>query len=170
MPPRIVLTGPYPAIVGQMKHRIIGPLYDRLPAVFQSNKQARINLTTGIGAAESGWYQYIGQNGGPALGFWDMEPATHDDIQANFIRFRPELKAVQDQILGGVAPQAALMETRLDYAVMMNAFAILRAPGAIPAADDYAGMSAFHKRWYNTPLGKADPVANLPFFRAAVSS
>lgn len=56
----------------------------------------------GIGNTESAGYRYIKQIGfGPALGFWQMEPATHDDAWANFIHFRPALQTALIGLLGG---------------------------------------------------------------------
>ena len=35
---------------------------------------------------------YISQHGaGPALGLWQVEPATHDDLYANYLSYRQEL-------------------------------------------------------------------------------
>ena len=48
-------------------------------------------LVRGTAIVESG-LTYLKQHGdGPALSFWQVEPATHDDLYTNFLNFRPEL-------------------------------------------------------------------------------
>ena len=48
-------------------------------------------LVLGTAIVESG-LTYLKQHGdGPALGLWQVEPATHDDLYTNFLNFRPEL-------------------------------------------------------------------------------
>ena len=40
---------------------------------------------------ESDLRNTVQMGGGPALGYFQMEPATHDDIWANFLRYRGAL-------------------------------------------------------------------------------
>lgn len=103
--------------------------------------------------------------GGPALGLWQMEPATHRDIWVNWLRFRPSLSCEISLLVPGIVPGPGGSEllggprgTRqlvgnLPYAAAMCRIHYLRKPGAIPAADDVAGQAAYWKQHYNTPLG-----------------
>jgi hypothetical protein len=43
------------------------------------------------------------------------------------------------------------------YAAAMARLRYRRAPGRLPAAGDVAGMAAYWKRHYNTPLGRGVP-------------
>jgi hypothetical protein len=55
------------------------------------NSRVAALLVLGTGAQESN-YKYVTQlGGGPGLGFWQMEPATHADIYKNFLFYRPNL-------------------------------------------------------------------------------
>ena len=47
-------------------------------------------LLLGTALAESG-LRALRQDGGPALGLWQMEPGTHQDIWNNFLMYRAEL-------------------------------------------------------------------------------
>ncbi|MFT9424981.1 MAG: hypothetical protein ABF570_07600, partial [Acetobacter syzygii] len=49
---------------------------------------AAVPLVTGTALVESGLVWLRQNGGGPALGLWQMEPATHDDCWRNFLAFR----------------------------------------------------------------------------------
>lgn len=131
---------------------------------------ARLNLITGIGLVESGYIWLIQRGGGPAKGFWQMEPATHDDCWENFLRYprQSRLASGLHTLLGGLDPTPDRLITHPVYAAAMAAVKIRRAPEALPDADDAAGMSRYHKRWYNTPLGAASADRNVSAFQAAI--
>lgn len=107
--------------------------------------------------------------GGPALGLWQMEPATHRDIWVNYLRYKwtlgaevgayvPGLQAGWSsypesfEVLAGPRGTRQLVGN-LPYAAAMCRIHYLRKPGAIPAADDVAGQAAYWKQHYNTALG-----------------
>ncbi|KAF0118141.1 MAG: hypothetical protein FD149_866 [Rhodospirillaceae bacterium] len=51
-------------------------------------------LLLGTAIQESRLGTYLRQTGGgPALGVYQMEPATHEDIWTNFLAYRPDLAA-----------------------------------------------------------------------------
>lgn len=93
---------------------------------------------------------------GPALGYFQMEPATHKDIWANYLAYR---KAVASQLLAlaelksGV-PKAEILKTNHVYAAAMARVHYRRAPGKMPGGVDVKAAAAYWKQYYNTPLGK----------------
>jgi len=93
---------------------------------------------------------------GPALGYFQMEPATHDDIWATFLTFRPALAARVRAVPGAAVgrPKAELLVHNHVYAAVMARLRFRRAPGALPAAGDVRAMGAYWKAHYNTVLGK----------------
>jgi hypothetical protein len=103
-------------------------------------------------AAQESQLVYTHQIGGPALGYFQMEPATHDDCWTNFIGFRPELKAklLAMRAASGAA-LAAEMEGDAKYAAAMARIRYMRVKEAIPAHP--RDMAAYWKLHYNTPLG-----------------
>lgn len=151
---------------GQLKRLVVAPALTALGL----GGDAAVNLLTGTALAESGavWLRQIG--GGPAMGLWQMEPATHDDCWENFLRFpkgsvhAETLKAM----LGADLPRAAQMVTNLRYACAMARIRYFRVGEPLPPADSASALSAYHKRHYNTSSGAADAAANVALFRAAI--
>lgn len=124
----------------------------------------------GIGLKESG-YTYLRQLGtGPALGFWQMEPATHDDLWRNFIRYRPELQAALSRLLNGTAPTPQALVTNPLYAAAMCRVHLLRQPDPLPAANDATAWAAYWKQHYNTAAGAGVAAQAVPLFRAAMEA
>lgn len=112
-------------------------------------------LLLGTALAESGLTERVQWGGGPARGLFQMEPATHDDIWANFLRYRSPLATAIRALAGPAAtPSAALMEQNDAYACAMARAHYLRVRAALPPAGDQAGMAAYWKAHYNTPGGK----------------
>jgi hypothetical protein len=97
--------------------------------------------------------------GGPALGYFQMEPFTHDDCWNSYIHYRPDLKTAVLAVRNAHSPQpptanmppAAELETNPHYAAAMARVRYLRAPAAIPA--DPREIAAYWKLYYNTPQG-----------------
>jgi hypothetical protein len=96
--------------------------------------------------------------GGPALGLFQMETATHDDCWENYLDFRDNLASKVKLTLGaGQKPAADTMKLNDRYAAAMCRVRYLRAPGALPAANDINAMANYWKQNYNTPQGKGSP-------------
>ncbi|MFT8419389.1 MAG: hypothetical protein ABF636_11265 [Acetobacter sp.] len=133
---------------------------------------AAVNLLTGTALVESGLVWLRQNGGGPALGLWQMEPATHDDCWRNFLAFRPDLAATI-RLLGGAGcgvGRADLLVGNLAYACAMARIVYARAPQALPAPTESVGLSAYHKQFYNTPLGAADSRRNVALFAQAIAA
>lgn len=152
--------------LSQFKSLLVQPTLSAMGA----SSQAAVNLLTGTALAESS-LTYIAQIGGPALGLFQMEPATHDDCWENWLRYQPDLS---DEILHlsdlVAQPSATTMIWNLRYACAMARVKYLRAPASLPSASDAAGLSAYHKQFYNTPLGAADPAQNVGLFQQAIDA
>lgn len=118
--------------------------------------QVAENLMLGTALQES-LLTYTHQIGGPALGYFQMEPATHDDCFVNFLNYRHDLKVKVLALAGTTSmPPSELMETNHLYAAAMCRIRFLRAPGALPTdPDDVWALGKYYKQWYNTPLGAA---------------
>lgn len=145
----------------------VQPALAALPATLNSLSAQQGVL--GIGNAESAGYRYMKQIGqGPALGFWQMEPATHDDAWANFIRFRPTLQNALLGVLGGRAVSAQrLVDTPL-YAACLCRVQLYRAPASLPPANNAAAWASFWKTHYNTKKGAGVVAQASPYFQEAM--
>jgi len=114
-----------------------------------SEDAAKLVYRTGM--AESG-YRALRQRGGPAVGFFQVEPATMIDTIENYVNYRPELKIklygigyddtdAEMRLLSNIALQVAFC--RLKYR---------RDPKAIPSS--IGGQARYWKRVYNSEMGK----------------
>lgn len=150
-----------------LKTYVVTPALAALGAHF--NSPAAINLLTGTALVESECV-YLHQTGtGPALGLWQMEPATHDDCWTNFLAYQSALKQSLQTIMSpGV--QLTQLITNLTYACCMARIKYYRSPLALPSEKDAVGLAGYHKAIYNSALGAADAAANVPLFQMAISA
>lgn len=157
--------------LADIKRGIIAPVV--LDLELPGDEFARIQLMTGIGNVETG-YRTRHQASGPALGFWQVEPATHDDLWCNWLRARPALSAV---VLGflptkysGVPNSAAMVESDA-YGCCIGTLVFYRSTEPLPARNDARGQCAAWKQAYNTAAGAGavDP-QHIALFQAAISA
>ncbi|GCE81794.1 hypothetical protein MSKU3_3269 [Komagataeibacter oboediens] len=137
--------------LSDLKVRVIAPTL----ALIGMGGPAAVNLLAGTALAESGCRRLVQDGGGPALGLWQMEPFTHDDIWTTFL---PDgrMGVLVGRLLstrGNWPPAAGQLTGNAFYACAMARLKYYRAPDPLPAADDAAGMCDMWKRIYNTSLG-----------------
>jgi hypothetical protein len=158
--------------ISQLKQLIIVPTLALLPPIL--NSLAAINLLAGIALVESS-DQYLAQlGGGPAIGLWEMEPATYNDCFSNFLDFpqNATLKAIILSLMLGVKSLNPTQEMagNLYLACAMARVKLYRAPAPLPSATDAMGMAQYHKQWYNTSLGATEIANSLPLFVQAINA
>jgi hypothetical protein len=132
------------------------------------NEPVAINLVTGTAIVESG-AQYLHQVGsGPALGLFQMEPATEQDCWVNYLKYLPSVEARIKSVLapGETTPQLVY---NLFYAAIMCRIKYKRAKEALPENTALA-LATYHKNIYNSALGAANIANNVPGFQFAISS
>ena len=106
------------------------------------------------GKAESGYKTLQQYGGGPALGFFQMEPNTALDIWNNYVMYRPKYRdklyalgfddgTLEFCLLSNIGLQAAFC--RLHYR---------RVPSALPSAENIKAQAEYWKKYYNSHLGK----------------
>jgi len=100
---------------------------------------------------------YLKQLGnGPALGVFQMEPNTHQDIWVNYLAYRDDLA---DKVKSLAAPTAADYPSpneligNMWYAAAMCRIHYMRVPDPLPAVGDIPGMASYWKEHYNTIQG-----------------
>ncbi len=131
----------------QLTDLIIRPTLQRLG--LWSDAAEELVLGTAIQESSLQYLQQLG--GGPALGLWQMERATHDDIWQNFLHFRTKLGL---NVLGPYSkPDPTRLVWDLAYACALCRIHYLRSPSALPVAGDTNGQAVYWKQFYNTPLG-----------------
>jgi len=113
---------------------------------------AAVELLLGTAAVESQLGTYVAQIGGPALGLYQMEPATHDDIWDHFLEYRSGLRlAIEYEF--GKAPLADRLVHDLRYATLMARIHYLRVKESLPASGDIDEQARYWKTYYNTVNG-----------------
>jgi len=107
-------------------------------------------------AVETEGGTWLKQVKGDALGIYQMEPATYNDIWTNFIAHRNNLKL---QLIHNFSAPVMQDEYRLvydlRYATAMTRIYYERIPEHFPAIQ-FEGMWDYYKRYYNTSKGKAE--------------
>lgn len=110
-----------------------------------------INQILGTMAVESDMGQYERQIGGPALGFFQMEPRTRKDIVKNYLAYRPELRKQIEDAIGPVACTDAQFVHSMDLQTVFCYLHYRRFKAWGRSLDEYASN---WKLYYNTYQGK----------------
>ena len=112
-----------------------------------------VDLLLGTAAQESAMGRYIRQlNNGPALGIFQMEPDTFNDIMQNFLRYKLHLRARVENCSNVRILKASDLETNLALQICFARLHYYRFSEPIPLTVE--GMAAYWKKYYNTPLGR----------------
>lgn len=99
---------------------------------------------------------YIHQINGPALGIYQMEPHTHNDIWANYIN--PNGALVMRLFLNfhiSQIPDPSLLIYDLRYATAMTRLFYARIHEPLPPASNLNAIWEYYKKYYNTSKGAA---------------
>ena len=111
-------------------------------------------LLIGTAAHESQLGTYLAQVGGPALGVFQMEPATWKDLHKTFLYYQKDLYMRINGVVRLDHRQPGDMITDLEYACVMARLRYYRVPDPLPAKDDLQAQARYWKQFYNTPMGK----------------
>lgn len=118
--------------------------------------QVAENLLLGTAAQESGLGSYLHQEGGPALGIYQIEPNTHDDVWKNFLNAHMTL----DVKVSSLKPMRSNYRDdcndliwNLKYATAIARVIYYRVPEDLPQETDVNGLAAYWKTHYNTSGG-----------------
>ena len=144
--------------VNDLRHLIIRPTLDKIGLM----SSAAENLLLGTAAIESLMGYHLRQITGPALGIYQIEPITHDDVHINFLdnikHIDLKLKILGllnfDAILGDRQKQQKELIGNLYYATAIARLIYYRAPSPLPVGGDIDGLAHYWKKYYNTELGK----------------
>jgi hypothetical protein len=156
---------------------VIKPVIQVLGLDDATSSGAAIELLLGTAIQESLLSARQQFGGGPALGLFQMEPNTHNDIWANFLKFRQPLADSVKQFLAGSQVASAMLRDNDQYAAAMarvhyHRMGRIVAKQPLPAVGDIAGMAAYWKAFYNTPAGAGTPaqfIANWESHHGAVA-
>ena len=139
----------------KFRKSVIQPVLDQLG----SSNRATEELLLGTAVQESLNFMYRAQTGGgPAKGYFQMEPNTHNDIWDNFLKYRTDLA---DKVIAFLsdpnADKIEELEHNDKYAAAMARVHYMRVPAALPKEGDVNAQAHYWKEYYNTNLGKGHP-------------
>jgi len=119
-------------------------LITRVLQEFNLYSKAAVNLLLGTAAQESGFGTYLRQiGGGPALGAFQMEPATFSWLA---LRFKDEYPEFAER-------HARELEWDLRLAIIFARLKYKSIPEPLPEHWDIGGLAFYWKRFYNTYKG-----------------
>jgi hypothetical protein len=125
-------------------------------------------LLLGTAMQESDLVHRRQMGNGPARSFFQMEPATHNDIWQNFLKFRKEIAdKITNLLTSPTADKIEELEKNDRYACAMARVHYLRVKESLPAANDIEAMANYWKQHYNTPLGAGKPAEFIAKWRKA---
>lgn len=150
----------------QLRELIIKPaLYD---LVLLSDEAVELLVFTC--AVESDGGTYIKQLDGPALGIYQMEPATYNDIWQNYIAFKSSiLMKLLYNFNAPKMPDENRLLWDLRFATAMTRLHYERVNELIPAPDNIPSIYDYYKAHYNTALGAADKEKCLAAYHAFIA-
>jgi hypothetical protein len=126
------------------------------------------NLVLGTGAHESCGWKYRKQLGnGPALGLFQMEPFTFNDICKHYLKYHPQITEKIKQICHVTVLNSIDLITNDKLAICMCRVAYYRQKEAIPK--NIEGYAKLWKLRYNTPLGKGTEEEFIKNYNSYVS-
>ena len=150
--------------------RTLTELQEATNGKIQVNDES-VDLLLMTAAHESKLGEFIKQQGGPALGIFQMEPATHED-HWEYITPREWLYRALSYMNLETDTNASTMEYNLKYAIVLARIHYYRRPEALPkkteryrgigGTEEYLGnLAVYCKKYYNTSAGKATALKYL---------
>ena len=148
-----------PINTNHLKDYVIKPALEEVGLYSKS----AVQLLLGTCAQESEMGKFLKQiGGGPALGIYQMEPNTHDDIWENFLSYNRITSIhyfvydMYDRLddTQSYDDLSSLLVYDLRYATIMARLHYYRVSEALPDADDVEGLALYWKTYYNTEMGK----------------
>ena len=119
--------------------------------------QAEVLLAGTLAQESDCFHTRYQDNGGPARGYYQMEPETHRDIWNNFLRSREELadkiKIYLPNYIKTEKERFHYLPHSDRYATAMARIHYVRKKEALPRADNVKALASYWKRHYNTYKG-----------------
>lgn len=123
------------------------------------HSQAAEDLLLGTALTESN-LEWLTQHGdGPALGVYQIEPATFKDIWNRYLIARPDLNSKVEQFAGAAPDHLTQLQTNLAFATAIARIKYWMDPAPLPSPHDMNHASYVYalgevwKKCYNSELG-----------------
>jgi len=134
-----------------LRRLVIRPILGRM----ELHSRSAENLLLGTSLAESvvDGDTHLKQISGPALGIYQIEPATHDDVWQHFLAFRHPLELKVKGFLVGHEDKEVQLIWNLAYQTAIARVIYLRVKERLPEADDLWSIALYWKTYWNTSAG-----------------
>ena len=132
--------------------------------------EAAEELMMGTLAQESAmgkFYKQIG--GGPAVGFFQVEPNTEEDVWETFLQYQSDTRTKITELVNLCPGTDDPLMSNPAYTCAIARCVYYRQAEALPAADDTAGLAAYWKKYYNTVHGKGTVTEFIHNYKKMVS-
>lgn len=134
----------------QFRDLIVRPALQQIN--YYSLEAEQLVMATAMAESKIHYVHQVG--GGPARSFFQIEPATHDDIWARFISRKMLLLNDLKPLIIRDMDLLDQLHGNLFYSAAMCRIFYLRIREPLPKAYDWHGMARYWKKYYNTRLGK----------------
>ena len=114
-------------------------------------------LLLGTAAQESLLGFWLKQTNGPALGLYQMEPATEHDIWVNYLAFRGDRKRMVYGMTGATGSSSEQMMYNPIYSTIMARLHYRRVSEPFPDVDDIDALAQYWDTHYNRNPKKGFP-------------
>lgn len=151
--------------VRQFRFTVVRPVLHHLDLWSQSAE----NFLLGTAVQESGLTHLRQLGQGPALGLYQIEPVTERDVHLNFLKYRPHLSMLVNELLAPMPDHAQQLITNLAYATAIARIIYLRCPDPLPDSGDPVGMARYWKKVFNTEKGRGSVPAFVLNYKEFVS-
>lgn len=151
----------------QLRELIIKPSLDLLQ-MYSAEAEELLVFTC---ACESLGGTYLKQIKGPALGIYQMEPATYTDIWQNYIKNHGmvvNLLTLNFACHNMPLPERMIYDLR--FATAMARLHYRRCKQPLPKSTDIDGIWEYYKKFYNTHLGKAEKESSIKHYQKYIKS
>lgn len=150
--------------VAQLREQIVAPVLRYLDLYSKAAEQ--LVLGTALVESHGSYLKQLGK--GPALGLWQMEPATAYDIWHNYLTFNLGLGAKVAGLMTALDTDDEVeMIGNLYYGCAMCRVHYRRVKASLPEAGDTLGLAHYWKSYYNTVKGAGNVVVARTHFEAA---
>lgn len=122
-------------------------------------------LLAGTAAQESLFGHYLHQlGGGPALGFFGIEPATERSLWAHYISRKPAYGQGIESVCGITGPNKSALELDIRYQILLARIFYLSIPEPLPEPTPEM-LGSYWKTYWNTVYGAGNVIQFVRNYR-----
>jgi hypothetical protein len=132
---------------------IIKPVLEHMGSKYNTKAARQLLLATAAQESHCGFYAK--QVKGPALGLYQMEKPTLNDLYENYLYFHPSQERIVENFnIINISDKIELVGNNY-YSTAIARMQYWRDSEPMPDFNDFDGMWTMYKRVWNTHLGKA---------------